>query len=74
MRLVESFENPPDYVFVVEGTSDELFDLECEFGSRRTPSVITNQALCVSADQHTWEQKFTFSSPRDAMLFKLSVE
>ncbi len=74
MRLFDSFENPPDHVFIILGTIEELSELEQEFSSRRTPSVITNIPLKVASNPDLWHQKFTFSSPRDAMLFKLSVE
>lgn len=72
MQLLRSFQNPPDYVFVLGGTYDELRALEADFSKTCWSMIVSPPPSPGNGDQ-LCELKFTFSDPNEAMRFKLSV-
>lgn len=75
MKLDRHYFNNPDYCFIVLGLGEELDQLTDSFHHKLYPSIdIGGRFLsCNGQGELIWSQKFAFTNPQEAMMFKLAV-
>lgn len=74
MEIARYFENPPDHVFKVRGSREELEELEQRFWKISMSMIAGNPLLAVLKDgKETFETSYSFTDPKEAMMFRLAV-